>query len=120
MPASWDAQGLLGAQGTPLHPGSQGKHTREALFFLAFVSEPGKNWIFMKRMICCAHMAIEGVLTRQKCAETWCANLWAPGLQLSVSPNRQILNFQVFDGAIGQGTYENWGGSVNLVRGWVG
>ncbi len=39
------------------------------------------------------HMAIEGVLTRQKCADKWCATLWAPGLQFSVSPNRPILNF---------------------------
>ena len=49
-----------------------------------------RNWIFWP------HMAIEGVLTRQKCAEKWCATLWAPGLQFSVSPNSQIFNFQDF------------------------
>ena len=41
-------------------------------------------------------MAIEGVLTRQKCAGKWCATLWAPGLQFSVSPNRRIFNFHGF------------------------
>ena len=58
----------------------------------ALVSEPGKNWVFMTNLIFWPHMAIEGVLTRQKCAEKWCATLWAPGLQFSVSPNSQIFS----------------------------
>ena len=33
-------------------------------------------------------------MTRQKCAGKWCATLWAPGLQFSVSLNSQIFNFQ--------------------------
>jgi len=41
-------------------------------------------------------MAIEGVLTRQKCAEKWSVTLWALGLQCSVSPNNQIFNFHDF------------------------
>ena len=46
--------------------------------------------------LCWPHIAIEGVLARQKCAEKWCAFLWAPGLQFSVSRNSQIFNFQDF------------------------
>ena len=42
------------------------------------------------------HITIEGVLTRQKCAEKWWATFWAPGLQFSVSPNSQILNCHDF------------------------
>ena len=42
--------------------------------------------------ICWPHIKIEGVLTRQK----WCATLWAPGLQFSVSPNSQLFNFHDF------------------------
>jgi len=35
-------------------------------------------------------MAIEGVLARQKFAAKWCATLWPPGIQFSVSPDSQI------------------------------
>ena len=52
--------------------------------------------VFMNSMIFWPHIAIEGVLTRQKCAEKWCATLWATGLQFSVSPNSQVFNFQDF------------------------
>ena len=41
-------------------------------------------------------MAIEGVLTRRECADKWCATLWAPGPQFSVSPNSQIFNLHDF------------------------
>jgi len=37
-------------------------------------------------------MAIEGVLTRQKCAVKWCATFWVP-----VSPNLISLNREVFN-----------------------
>ena len=63
--------------GCPLCSG--GSYILEALHTqkFALVSEPGKNWVFMKNLIYRPHMAIEGVLTRQKCAEKWCATLWA-------------------------------------------
>ena len=35
-----------------------------------------------------------GVFTRQKCTKQWCATYLAPSLQISVSPNSQIFNFQ--------------------------
>ena len=38
-------------------------------------------------------MAIEGVLTRQKCAGKWCATLWDPVPQFSVTGNCEIFNF---------------------------
>jgi hypothetical protein len=38
------------------------------------------------------YIAIDGVLTRQKCAAKWCATLWGPGLQFSVSPHSQIFD----------------------------
>ena len=36
-------------------------------------------------------MSIEGVLTRQKCAEKWCATFWDP-----VPPDLVALNSQIF------------------------
>ena len=56
----------------------------------------GKNSVFLIFVICWPHVGIEGALTRQKCAEKWCATLWAPGLQFSVSSNSQILNVHDF------------------------
>ena len=41
-------------------------------------------------------MAIEGVLTRQKCADKWCATLWDPCLANLVSQNSQIFNLHDF------------------------
>ena len=41
-------------------------------------------------------MAIEGILSRRKCAEKWCATFWDPVPQFSVSLNSGILNFQDF------------------------
>ena len=41
-------------------------------------------------------MAIEGVLTRQKCADKWCSTLWDPCLADLVSQNSKIFNFQDF------------------------
>ena len=54
--------------------------------------DPGRATPKKKR----PHMAIEGVLTRQKCAEKWCATFWDPCLANLVSQNSQILNFQDF------------------------
>ena len=45
----------------------------------------------MKNLIGSPHMVIECVLTRQECAEKWCATLWAPGLQCSVSPKNYYV-----------------------------
>jgi len=39
------------------------------------------------------HMAIEGVLIRQKCAEKWCATLWDPRAPDLVAPNGEIFKF---------------------------
>ena len=41
-------------------------------------------------------MAIEGALTRQRCAEKWCTTLWDPGLKLSVSLDNQTDIFRDF------------------------
>jgi len=43
---------------------------------MALVSEPGKQWVFM---ICWPHMASEGALTRQKCADKNVAHFFGPG-----------------------------------------
>ena len=45
----------------------------------------------MKNLICWPHMAIEGVLTRRKCAEKWCATFEEPCLPNLVALNCQIL-----------------------------
>ena len=37
------------------------------------------------------HVAIEGVLTRRKCAGKWCATFWAPR-----APDLVALNSQIF------------------------
>ena len=37
------------------------------------------------------HIAIEGVLASWECAEKWCATLWDPVPQFSVSPNCEII-----------------------------
>ena len=42
------------------------------------------------------HMAIEGVLTRQKCAETPPATFWDPVPPDLVAPNCDILFFMIF------------------------
>ena len=37
-----------------------------------------------------------GVLTRQQCAEKWCASFWAPGSRNLVTGKCQIFNFHDF------------------------
>jgi hypothetical protein len=40
-----------------------------------------------------SHVGFEWVLTRQKCAEKWCAPFWDPRWPTLVSLNNQIFNF---------------------------
>ena len=47
-------------------------------------------------LFCLSHMAIEGVLARQKCAGKWCATFWAPVSPNQVTKKCQIFNFHDF------------------------